>query len=268
MGVFLTLIFVCTQTVAALPSASLNPKVQKISGENASQRWATFSQSVQAKTFVFDFKLTHYPRQAEEVEYFGTMYGKETSGKTLIRLTLKGGGKMCDYLFIRKNARDIFAYKFENNSLKKIPESELNSPIKNGLIYTYFDILTPYKFWESEYLEPVRIGQAAYLFLAKSPKKKVLPDVKIALSREFNHPVLTQVLDENGMPQRSFTLGSVKKIGDYWIMKNAEIRDEISRDRDKFSIIRASLNENIDDNIFKPENLGKQIDTTFNLKKL
>ena len=104
--------------------------------------------------------------------------------------------------------------------------------------------------------------------MAKSPKKGVLPDVKIALSREFIHPVLTQVLDENGMPLRSFSLGSVKKIGDYWIMKNAEIRDEISRDRDKFSIIRASLNENIDDNIFKPENLGKQIDTTFNLKKL
>ena len=70
------------------------------------------------------------------------------------------------------------------------------------------------------------------------------------------------------MPLRRFSLGSVKKIINCLFMKNAEIRDEISRDRDRFSIIRASLNENIDDNIFKPENLGKQIDTTFNLKKL
>ncbi len=268
MGVFLTLIFVCTQALEALPSASLNPKVQKISAESAAQRWATFSQSVQAKTFVFDFKLTHYPRQAEEMEYFGTMYGREISGQTLIRLTLKGGGKTCDYLFLRDGANNICAYKFADNALAKIPESALNSPIKSGLIYTYFDILTPYKFWEGEYIEPVRIGQAAYLFLAKSPKKGVLPDVKIALSREFNHPVLTQILDESGIVQRSFTLGSVKKIGDYWIMKNAEIRDEISRDRDKFSIIRAALNENLDDSIFKPENLGKEANTTFNLKKL
>ncbi len=262
MGTFIVLFFLHFN-LSAQPRRPVTNQVVEISEENAAERWLSFVMSKQADNFFFSFELKHIPRRDKEFSYFGDMLAKRIEEKYYTRLRFKSPDeKVYDYLFVVNEdtaKSEAFRYNANTRSVEKLEGDALLKPLAEGLIYTPFDLLMNYKYWDWKYLKAGRIAQAVYFFKLSSPYDW-LGDIEIALTREFNSPVQTQFFRKDGKLLRTFLLGSVKKINDYWIVKTAEIKDEVSKDKDKLIIQAANLKEVLDENLFKQESLGKGID--------
>ncbi|MFI3290446.1 MAG: outer membrane lipoprotein-sorting protein [Opitutales bacterium] len=262
MSTFIVLFFLLL-SLEAQPRRQISDRVNDISAETASERWAKFMMSKQADNFYFCFELKHLPKRAKASTYLGEMLAKRINHTYHTRLCFADSqGNRYDYLFILEELSgksQVYSYDFETNATRQLNPEDLLQPLAKGLIYTPLDVLMDYKYWEAKYQRAGRISQAVYFFKLKSPYAW-LGDVEIALSREFNSPEQTQFFSPKGELLRTFSLGSVKKIDDYWIVKTAEIKDEVSGDKDKFSITAANLKESLDANLFKKESLGKDIE--------
>jgi len=237
-----------------------NDRVAPLPSEAAKERWQEFFNSRQSENYFFEFDLVHIPRKSESTTYKGFLLGKYFDGNYHTRLILSDEKSNEDFLMIYSNRGEHKVYKFDKeiNAPRLLEKSEWTNSFIKELISSPFEVFMPYKSWESFYTGAGRIGQAVYFYTLKSPSED-LPNVRIALSREFNHPVQSEFLKEN-IAQKTVSLSSVKKVGDYWIMKDVEIKDNISKDKDKMIVVAANLEDILDKKLFTPENLGKAIE--------
>ena len=140
----------------------------------------------------------------------------------------------------------------ENGKARELPRADWTKPFADGFIYSPFDLLMPYKFWNPKYDGPGRIGQAVHFFRLEPPENAQGAGgaVRLALSREFSSPVQAQVLGADTRPAKTLKLASVKKIGSRWIMREAELRDESTRDKDILRFLSANFSEKIPASLF------------------
>ena len=135
----------------------------------------------------------------------------------------------------------------------EIEKKDWAKPICGGLIYSPIEIMMPYKFWNAQYEGPGRIGQAVHFFILTPPKgERVdgISKVRLALTREFNSPAQMEFFDENGKLSKTMALGSVRKIDGLWIMLEASVRQESTRDKDKLRFDAAKMRADLDKKIF------------------
>ncbi len=242
-------------------------KVHPLSQEEASERWREFSSSRPVADYCLDFTLTHVPRRDAESVYRGTLWGTEISADVVMRVIVKKDGdeKYSDFLLrAGKNYSEII--KFENGKAVVLGDEDWLKPVCDGLIYSVFDILMPYRFWNSvSYAGAGRIGQAVHYFDISAPKDfrekcPALRNVKVALSREFNSPVQTEIFGPEGVLLRTVTLDTFKKVDDLWIMLKIDIRDDVTRDKDKLKFTAAKLGTKLENKalIFNRAQIEKQ----------
>ena len=105
-----------------------------------------------------DFTIEHAPRRGESVEYAGTLFNLNDGATTLTRILVEKAGNGGGASAASRHAADILlinspggaqVWKFDGNKAVRLPKSEWLSPIMDGLIYSPFDLLVPYKSWEA-----------------------------------------------------------------------------------------------------------------------
>ncbi len=223
-------------------------RVVPLSQQESAERWLEFTSSKLATDFCMDFTIRHIPRRGAETLYKGTIWGTEINGVSTMRLRLSkdGNEEFGDYILKSSKNFDSIT-KFENGEAIKLDYSAYHKPLLDGLIYTPFDLLMQYRYWKNvEYKGADRIGQAVHYFDISAPKEfaEKFPQinvVRIALSREFNHPVQTEFFDSQKNLVKTSTLSSVKKVGDFWIARQIDLRNDITRDKDRLTFIAARL---------------------------
>jgi len=237
-----------------------NDRVAPLPAQAAQERWQEFFNSRQAENYFFEFELIHLPRKSESTSYKGFLLGKYFDGNYHTRLILSDEKSNEDFLMIysEDGAHKVYKFDKESNTSKLLEKNEWTNPFIKELISSPFDVFMPYKSWESLYSGSGRIGQAVYFFTLKSPSED-LPNVKIALSREFNHPVQSEFF-KNNIVEKTVSLSSVKKIGSYWIMKDVEIKDNLSKDKDKMKVVAVNLESFLNKKLFTPDSLGNDIE--------
>ena len=158
---------------------------------------------------------------------------------------------IADYILIN-NPAEPKVFKLSNGSFVELPPTEWSKPLAEGFLYSPFDLLMPYKFWKPAYEGAGRIGQAVHFFrLAPHDSAAAGQNsVRLALSREFSSPVQAQILSSDSRPLKTLKLASVKKIDSRWIMREAELRDESSRDKDILRFESANLRDSLPKSIF------------------
>lgn len=221
--------------------------------------WAGFSRSGIAGDYCMEFSIAHRPRRGEETRAFGEIFGSKTPegfDVTRVRIFTRNtpdGAPACAADFILKNDPAVpRVYRVENGKAREVPRADWTKPFVDGFIYSPFDLLMPYKFWNPKYDGPGRIGQAVHFFRLEPPgnAQGAGGAVRLALSREFSSPVQAQVLGADTRPAKTLKLASVKKIGSRWIMREAELRDESTRDKDILRFLSANFSEKIPDSLF------------------
>lgn len=255
MSALAALIFVFD--ASAQPRRPVNDKVAPLSKREAAERWAEFS-SAKLADYCMSFSISHNPRRGESVFYDGLIFGSERDGAALTRIRIKKSGdpsaKFADFI-LKNTPRGSEIFTAENGKWKKIPESEWFKPMLGGLVYSPFDILMPYRFWEARYDSAGRIGQAVYFFALAAPEgfKGGVSKVVLALTRDFNAPAQTEIFGGDGKLVKTVSLGSVKKVDGLWIMRESSARDELSRDKDILRFRAAKLRAALPASVFSTD---------------
>lgn len=244
---------------AAPRGGASTDSVRKLTSDEAAQMWSEFSRAAIAGDYCMNFSLSHRPRKGEETRLRGEIFGTKTPDgfdKTRIRIFGKpdaansGAPRECiaDYILVN-DPNNPQVFKFADGKFSPLPRGEWNKPFADGIIYSPFDIMMPYKFWSSRYDGAGRIGQAVHYFLL-TPAGSNSAAVRLALSREFSSPVQVQTLAADGGSVKTLNLASVKKIGSRWIMREIQLRDDKSRDKDILRFDAANFDDRLSPETF------------------
>ncbi len=253
MSAVLALIFI--HSLSAQTRRPIGDKITPLTQAEASERWKEFSQQGNLSDYCMRFTLTHILRKGDESQIFGTILGSQIGDKTYTRIIFDS--PRLEYLLLNSpNEKKV--WKFENGKISELPSSEWQKPFLKGCIYSPFDILIPYKYWSAKYVGADRIGQAVHYFDATNPDFKNVV-VRIALTREFNSPAQVQIFSSDGKKIKTLSLGSIKKVDGVWIMREASLRDDSSRDKDKLTFVRGSFKYLNPQDVFSPSNLGRAV---------
>lgn len=244
-------------------SRNLSEVVHPLTPEDAAERWAEFAASRPADGYCFDFEIEHMPRRGESTFHSGSIWGRHISSDTFlqrIEINSKDPAKSAAAYLILSRGGAARVYAFDGSSVSEIPPEKWREPLLNGLIYSPFDLLAPYKGWPAAYAGPGRIVKAVHFFdlvpgAEDAAANPGLKKVRVALSREFNAPFQTEFFGPSGV-ERVLSLDSVKKVEGNWIARRIEMSDKVSRDKDRISITAAKFTDAIPSETFSPETLG------------
>jgi len=142
-----------------------------------------------------------------------------------------------------------------------LPGSALFDPI-GGTDLTAFDLQMPFLFWTDFEFEGVRKvrGRPAHAFLFYPPTdyatwQPALSGVRVYLDSQYNALVQVEQIVDLGKVAKSMSVLDLKKIDDQWIVKNIDVRDEASRNKTRFGVTGAVLNEAFAGALFSPAEL-------------
>lgn len=267
MGALWALIFVCE--VNAQTRSHHSMRTVALTKEDAAQAWSRFTKTRTAN-YAMRFSIEHAPRRGESSFYDGIALNQNKGRTSLTRILVKKNGEQKESVeFLLENSpQKKRVWKFENGKALEVPQSDWGKPILRGLIYSPVDLLSPYTSWDYRYAGGGRIGQAVHFFDTtppeENPKVKIGGDeigkVRIALSREFNHPVAVETYAKDGKLLKTFSLGSVKKIDGFWMAKTLQVKDELTKAKDIIRFTSANMEQtNSAPEVFSQNSLGKAI---------
>jgi len=223
--------------------------------------------------FYLEFELRVMPRRGDERTVPGRMWGGRNDRGPVTRVALSPGGKDAERRLLVQTGPDSGAWSWPAGALALpgtpvAPEPQaaaLFTPLA-GTDLTAFDLQMPFLWWTDftyEGVAEVR-GRPAHVFLLRPPTalatQPLAPAaVRVWLDTQFNALVQAAELGRNGGPLKTITVLELKKIGDRWIVKTVDLRDETTRNKTQFGVTAAALGEHFLPALFDPARLGDTV---------
>ena len=79
------------------------------------------------------------------------------------------------------------------------------------------------------------------------------------LDTQFNVPLQTELLGRDGAVIKTLSLGDLKKIGEQWMVKSLDVRDETTRNKTRVIVTAAALNLALAPAVFEPGALADDV---------
>ena len=79
------------------------------------------------------------------------------------------------------------------------------------------------------------------------------------MDTEFAVPVQTEIFGPSGRSEKTLSLVDVKKVGDLWVVKQVDVRNEVSRDKTRLSVTAVAPGQFLDMSLFEPARLEEDI---------
>jgi hypothetical protein len=220
--------------------------------------------------YVFRFRIRHYPPKGRTITYHGTLYGDSNplTGLQFQRLRIQDPAAghrldalpLVDLLLERGFRSQAWTVDSDTKSaLVNWNGDALHHPILKDLNLTYFDLLAPWVMWSDfDYLGPgqVKARPSQEFRLRSEESSGANHSVVINLDAEFRAILTSQVLDEKGEAIKSMELIAFKKVGDDYVPRMLDYRDQIQKgNRTRIEILAAAMNVEIPLLVFDPANL-------------
>ncbi|MGN0834693.1 MAG: hypothetical protein ACI4QA_02535 [Candidatus Spyradosoma sp.] len=212
--------------------------------------------------------IIHKPRKSEdETRFSGTLWGTSDAEGVLLRLDVGAAGtpeaERKRFLIRGGKAPQLWTLDAEGKP-EKI-DAAGTRPFFSGLVFTPFDLQTPFLFWEKcEYDGTRRYRARPVHFFRMFPpadfSEKIdseIGSVRIGFDRVYNALVVAEARSRDGERLKTFTLGSIRKTQGLYMFKELELRDEKTRDRDTLVVRAAALRLRFAPELFTPEFLAK-----------
>ena len=237
---------------------------RSLTPESASKVLSEFRSYRMPGDFCMKFEITHYLRKSDETETCtGTLYGTWTEDAPLLRIELEQGEVEKSFLLRGGNAPELWTLDAEKRPVRMDKSS--TEPFFEHLIFTPFDLQTPFIYWaDSKYERTKRFrGRPVHFFRMMPPEafRAENPDiscVRIGFDRVYNALVSAEVLDASGKLKKTFSLSRVQKVQGQYTIRELELRDDVTRDKDEFVVTAAALNLRFPRAWFTPEALAKE----------
>jgi hypothetical protein len=287
---FVCLLFVLSSVFGALPLAAqsrlnrppprylqLSPPDQGLGGEILRSMRAVGPDGA----YYLEFELRVLPRRGEEWRVPGRLWGARNREGPVTRMALgaregEAGGAAEKRLLVQGGPRPA-AWQWpapDGSGAIAVDEEALFQPLA-GTDLSAFDLQMPFLYWTDYVYEgKTRLNdRPAETFLLYPPeaiaqRRPDLAAMRVYLDPQYHALVRAEQLGDNERVLKSMRVVELKKIGDQWIVKSVELRDETTRNRTRFVVTAAALDRDFGSTLFEPGNLSGAVAAPRGLTRL
>lgn len=219
--------------------------------------------------YYLQFELRTLPRRGAEAVFSGQWWGGRNERGAVTRVELIDGSGVPRRFLVQNGERPAL-WRFAGGAVEQVGIAASFEPLIPGVEITAFDVQMPFLYWPDASLERVdRIrGRPAYAYLFRAPADLAAqnPDLGAArgfLDTQYNALMQTELLNAKGRVVKTMTLLDLKKIvdpqkgGEQWIPKSFDMRNEITRDKTRFVVSAAALDQEFPAAVFEPASLSQ-----------
>ncbi len=222
-----------------------------------------FRQAGIAGSFYLTIELRSLPRRGEERVFPGRLWGGREASGPVFRLEIEdsqGGARR----LILKNGVEGGVWRWAGSRVEQVAPAAAVAPLFPGVEVSAFDLQMPFLYWPEAQLEKLAraFGRPAYSYLFKAPPGFLEQGGNFAAARayldtQFNALMQTELVAANGGVLKTFYLVSLKKVGEQYVPRQADYRNELTRDKTRFQVTGAALNLPVPAGAFAPASLAE-----------
>ncbi|HEX2099491.1 MAG TPA: outer membrane lipoprotein-sorting protein [Candidatus Synoicihabitans sp.] len=225
-----------------------------------------FRQLGVAGDYYLDFVLEVLPRRGARWQVPGRLWGSRDENGPVSRLAITPAAPAPVQRWLVRSGPAAAAWRSaEGAAVSPVSPGELLAPLA-GTTATLFDLQMPFVQWRDFVFEGVAKirGRTAHAFLLypRAEFASAYPSiggVRIYLDMQFHALMQAVVLDTAEQPWRTMTVIDLKKVGEQWIPKSIDFRDERTRDKTRFRVTGAALNAEFSSALFRSDSLRDTI---------
>ncbi len=213
-----------------------------------------------AGEFFFEFEFRTLPRRGEERTIPGRLWGGRTSEGAAFRIEFDdpAGGQR---LLVRNGVNGA-VWRWREGRTEELDLAASLAPLAAGVEISAFDLQMPFLYWPEAKLEKIArvFGRPSYAYHFAAPppwreSQSAIGAARAYLDTQFNALMQTELLAPSGRVIKTFSLISLKKVDDQHIPRQADYRNEITRDKTRFQVTAAALNLRLPAAAFIPASL-------------
>lgn len=224
-----------------------------------------FRQTGIAGDYFLEFELRTLPRRGEEKTFPGKMWGSRNVEGTITRVVLAEGTDREQRLLVQ-NGGAAAVWRLEGEQPVSLDAAALFQPVVPGVNLTAFDLQMPFLYWPGVTLEKITRmrGRPAHVFVFRPPaafaaKNPGVGAVRAYLDTQYNAPTQIETMGPDGRVAKTLSLLDLKKVGEQWIPKSFEVRDEVTRDKTRLTVSAAALHLALPSGLFTPAGLNAAV---------
>lgn len=252
----------------AFVPAALFPQedFRRLSDAEAAEVLDGFRSFRMAGDFCMKFGITHHLRKSDESEFCaGTLYGSWDSAGPVMRIDIaRAANPESKKSFLLRGGREPELWTLDAEGKPTRADGNAAEPFFDGLIFTPFDLQTPFVYWnDAKYEKTKRYrGRPVHFFKMTPPEefRALVPEigfVRAGLDRVYNALVSVEAFGSDGKLKRTFSLSRVQKVQEQYTIRKLELRDEATRDKDELVVFSAAMNLLFPRSAFSPEALAE-----------
>ena len=224
-----------------------------------------FRQTGIAGDYFLDFELRTLPRRGDEKSFQGKMWGSRNADGSITRVALTGGDGRQHRLLVQ-NGGQAAVWRLVDQRVIQLDFAMLFEPVVPGVNLTAFDLQMPFLYWPGVTLERITRmrGRPAHVFVFRPPtafaaKNPEVGAIRVYLDTQYNAPTQIETIGRDGRVTKTLSLIDLKKVGEQWIPKSFEVRDEITRDKTRLVVTAAALGLALPSATFAPATLVDEV---------
>jgi len=216
-----------------------------------------------AGDYFLEFDLRQMPRRGDEQVFHGRLWGGRNEEGLILRISLQDASGL-EHRLLVQNGPEAAAWSEVAGRVQARGEAAVLDPIVGGVELTAFDLQMPYLYWPDARivsLNRVR-GRPAYAFLFRAPAAfaaahPLLAAVRAYLDTEFDRPLQIELIGPGGGVLKTLSIVDLKKVGGQWMLKQFDVRNEVTRDKTRFSLTAAALGLHFGTALLSPGQLAE-----------
>lgn len=220
--------------------------------------------------YYLEFQLRVMPRRGEERLIPGRLWGGRNGTGPLTRVTLtldQPGKETSERRLLIQNGRVSSVWRWVTGGIvEMLGAASPFEPVVPDTDLTAFDLQMPFLYWESFSYEGLKRfrGRPARVLVLRPPadfaaKYPALTGVRVHLDTQYDALVQTELLGIDDVVLKTISLMDLKKVGEQWIPKTLDVRDEKTRNKTRFDVLAAALNLDFSRMLFEPAQLAETL---------
>ena len=223
-----------------------------------------------AGNYFLEFNLRVMPRRGKERNIPGRLWGSRNEQGALSRVALTltpEGPSSVERRLLIQSGRESTVWRWETDgNVEQLGPASPFEPVVPSTELTAFDLQMPFVYWENfDYEGLTRFkGRPAHILIMRPPapfnaKYPEITGVRVYLDTQFNALVQTELLGARNAILKTFSLVDLKRIGEQWIPKTFDVRDDRTRNKTRFEVTAAGLNLDFSQTLFEPAQLAEDV---------
>ena len=221
-----------------------------------------------AGDYFLEFELRVLPRHGAEHVLRGRLWGSRNADGPISRVSINvpEAGVTPEVRLLVQSGANPALWRWKEGSGLAGEASDVTALFESvaGTDLTPFDLQMPFLYWPEfvyEGLARMR-GRPAHQFLLYPPaavaeRHPALKGIRAYLDTQYTALVQAEYIGDEGRSLKILSVIDLKKIGDQWIVKSIDLRDETTRNKTRFAVTAAALHQQFAPQIFDPAHLGE-----------